>query len=94
MTLKAIDFEVMRGELICIIGDTGSGKSSLLNAIIGDMIYVPQECIDEFGGLDKEGDKESYEKLKTRVLGPDFKVSHKPIQVNGALSFVEQKSWI
>lgn len=41
MTLRDVEFEVMRGEFVCVIGDTGSGKSSLLNAIIGDMIHVP-----------------------------------------------------
>lgn len=41
MTLKGLDLEVYPGELVCVIGDVGSGKSSLLNAIIGDMIYVP-----------------------------------------------------
>ena len=40
-----------------MIGDVGSGKSSLLNAIIGDMIYVPESEIEEFGGLDKQGDR-------------------------------------
>ena len=42
MTLKNLNLEVKRGEFICVIGDTGAGKSSLLNAIIGDMIYVPE----------------------------------------------------
>ena len=40
ITLKDIDFEVRKGEFICVIGDVGSGKSSLLNSIIGDLIYV------------------------------------------------------
>ena len=56
MTLKNLDLQVHKGEFLCIIGDVGSGKSSLLNACIGDMIYVPEKEINEFGGLDKEGD--------------------------------------
>ena len=52
MTLKHIELSVQRGEFICIIGDVGAGKSSLLNAIIGDLIYVPEEKIEELGGLD------------------------------------------
>ena len=39
--LKDIDLSVNRGDFVCVIGDVGSGKSSLLNAIVGDMIYVP-----------------------------------------------------
>ena len=52
MTLKNLDLQVYKGEFLCIIGDVGSGKSSLLNACIGDMIYVPEREINEFGGLD------------------------------------------
>ena len=33
----------MKGEFVCIIGDVGSGKSSLLKSIVGDLIYVEQE---------------------------------------------------
>ena len=64
MTLKNIDLEVKRGEFVCIIGDTGSGKSSLLSAVIGDMIYVPDAEIQAFGGLDKQGDKDSFDQLR------------------------------
>ena len=39
--LKGIDLEIKKGEFVCIIGDVGSGKSSLLSSIIGDLIYVP-----------------------------------------------------
>ena len=96
MTLKAIDLEIVHGEFICVIGDTGAGKSSLMNAILGDMIYVPEADIAAFGGLDKEGDKESFELLKKKVLGSDFTIADadKPVRFNGTLSFVEQKSWI
>ena len=48
---------------MCIIGDTGAGKSSLFNAIIGDMIYVPRHEIDAFGGLEKEATKEEFKQL-------------------------------
>ena len=54
MTLKDINLKVKRGELLIIIGDVGSGKSSLLNAIIGDMIFVPESEIEDFGGLEKQ----------------------------------------
>ena len=37
-----------KGEFVCIIGDVGSGKSSLLKAIIGDLIYIDQMEIDTF----------------------------------------------
>ena len=40
MALKDIDLQIKQGEFVCIIGDVGSGKSSLLNSIIGDLLYA------------------------------------------------------
>jgi ABC-type nitrate/sulfonate/bicarbonate transport system ATPase subunit len=40
INLINIDLSVRKGEFVCVIGDVGSGKSSLLSAIIGDMIYL------------------------------------------------------
>lgn len=45
MPLKEIDLTIKKGEFVCIIGDVGSGKSSLFSSIIGDMIYVPDKEI-------------------------------------------------
>lgn len=42
VSLKNIDLTVKKGEFVCVIGDVASGKSSLLSAIIGDMIYLSQ----------------------------------------------------
>ena len=64
ITLRDIKMDVKKGEFICIIGDVGSGKSSLLHSIIGDLIYLPQEEIDSFGGMDHEGNQEDYDTLK------------------------------
>ena len=52
LKLKNIDLKVRKGEFLCIIGDVGSGKSSLLHSINGDMIFVPenlQATFDEAG---------------------------------------------
>jgi ABC-type Mn2+/Zn2+ transport system ATPase subunit len=35
--LKQIDFKVPRGQLLAIVGAIGSGKTSLLQGLIGDM---------------------------------------------------------
>lgn len=43
LDLKNIDFKVNKGEFVCVIGDVGSGKSSLLSAINGEMLYVPDD---------------------------------------------------
>ena len=37
-TLSSLNLEVKQGELAVIVGPVGSGKSSLLSAILGEMI--------------------------------------------------------
>jgi polar amino acid transport system ATP-binding protein len=56
--LKGVSFDVMKGEVICVIGPSGSGKSTLLrciNALVpieqGSIRVEGQEVHDE--GLDK-----------------------------------------
>lgn len=48
---------------MCVIGDTSSGKTSLLQAIIGDMISVSDDTTKELGGLDKTKTSEEFMKL-------------------------------
>jgi len=43
INLKSINLTIQRGEFVCIIGEVGSGKSSLISALLADMIYVPTE---------------------------------------------------
>ena len=94
MTLQDIDLCINKGEFLCIIGDVGSGKSSLLNAIIGDLIYVPSSSITEFGGLEHTATSEELDKLKEQILGDNFSVEEAPVNISGSLSFVEQNAWI
>jgi len=42
VSLKDIEFNIKKGEFVCIIGDVSSGKSSLLSALIGDLIYISE----------------------------------------------------
>lgn len=37
--LKGLDFQVKKGEFLCIIGSNGSGKSTLCNALVGLIPY-------------------------------------------------------
>jgi ABC-type multidrug transport system fused ATPase/permease subunit len=43
-SLQDISFTAKKGNLTAIIGDTGSGKSSLLAALLGQMNLVQGEC--------------------------------------------------
>ncbi|KAK4702568.1 hypothetical protein P7C70_g3660, partial [Phenoliferia sp. Uapishka_3] len=46
--LSGIDITIPRGALVCVVGSVGSGKSSLLQALIGEMRKVDAEVT--FGG--------------------------------------------
>ena len=41
LTLKDIDLEFKKGEFVCIIGEVGCGKTSLLLSMLGELLYVP-----------------------------------------------------
>ena len=41
--LKNINFTVKEGEFVCIIGEVGSGKSSLIQALLNNMIQINKE---------------------------------------------------
>ena len=52
-TLKDIDISIKKGEFVCVIGDVGSGKSSLLSALIGDLNYFNPNLVNKYGGMNK-----------------------------------------
>ena len=45
-----------QGEFVCVIGDIGSGKSSLLSALIGDMWCMETAVIDELQNKDLDSE--------------------------------------
>ena len=51
--LKGIDLKVKKGEFVVIVGKVGSGKTSLLKSIFGEMLYVPEKEISFAGGFEK-----------------------------------------
>lgn len=79
--LRNIDFEVTKGEVVCIIGPSGSGKSTLLRClnhlerITSGRVYIEGELVDE------------------RVDGKDqLKVSHKRVaEICAELGMVFQR---
>jgi ABC-type phosphate/phosphonate transport system ATPase subunit len=54
--LKQVDLKIKRGEMVCVIGDVASGKSTLLRTIVGDTIFVPQSLIQDYKDKPCSGD--------------------------------------
>jgi energy-coupling factor transporter ATP-binding protein EcfA2 len=81
---------VKKGEFVCVIGDVAAGKSSLLQAINGAMIYVPNELVKEFNGKRVNSQERQFiteESLTYQIVDP-------PIRVSGSVCYVEQQPWL
>jgi len=96
LTLKDLSLQIKRGEFVIVVGDVGSGKSSLMHALIGDMIYLPPAEINLFGGVNHPAKPERFEQLTEVLLGEGAADSKfdAPIKVEGSIAYVEQSAWI
>ena len=54
-TLKDLDLTVSQGDLIAVVGATGSGKSSLLSAALGLMEQQSGPEVEIFGTVSTPG---------------------------------------
>jgi ABC-type sugar transport system ATPase subunit len=59
--LRNVDFDVKKGEIVCLLGENGAGKSTLMKILTG--VYKPDGgCIYYDGGaLDLHSTREAYE---------------------------------
>lgn len=64
ITLRDINLSIKHGEFVCIIGDVGSGKSSLLSAIIGDMLYLDRRFVTKYENRTIDMDDDSKKSFK------------------------------
>ena len=48
MAIKNLNINFKHGEFVCIIGDVGSGKSSLLSSLIGDLLYLDPSFVEKY----------------------------------------------
>lgn len=52
VTLKGVNLEIKKGEFVCILGDVGSGKSSIISMMIGDLLYMEKDFYKVFKDMD------------------------------------------
>jgi ABC-type phosphate/phosphonate transport system ATPase subunit len=88
VTLKNIDFNVKRGEFVCIIGDVGSGKSSLLSALNGDLLLASDDLIVKFQDANLQQDKVLEDIQENLLMESNREKEQAPIIINGKTALV------
>lgn len=78
--LKKIDFEISKGEVVCIIGSSGSGKSTLLRCI--NHLETPTGGKILFHGEEVKNTQSSLSKYRSQV-GMAAYINAKPAQLSG-----------
>ena len=85
--LRNLNLKIFKGEFICIIGEVGSGKSSLIHALLGDMIYVDPQTLEEFSQTILDD--------KTRDILCERSLANRDIvKLGGSVGLVQQTPWI
>ena len=52
VTIKNLNLEIKQGEFVCILGDVGCGKSSIIQLMIGDLLYMKQDFFKLFKNIE------------------------------------------
>jgi ABC-type phosphate/phosphonate transport system ATPase subunit len=91
--LKDLDISINKGEFIVVIGDVGAGKSSLLHAMIGEMIYLLPKEVKKFWGLEKLASQEEFDEFTKHLLSKELDFQS-VVRTDGSLAYVEQQAWI
>jgi ABC-type polysaccharide/polyol phosphate transport system ATPase subunit len=91
--LKDIDLKIKKGQFVCIIGKVGSGKSSLLSALIGDLLPVPKQMVESYKGKDgweKELSQEEAEAFQSDLVHNQHKQDEEvAVEVNGSIAYTQ-----
>jgi len=72
ISLKDLDISIKKGSFVVIVGATGSGKTSLLNAMIGEMIHLPSRVVKEVGDYKRPIKDGEMRYLEESLLAMDF----------------------
>ena len=91
--LENIDIKIRKGSFTVIIGPTGSGKSSLLNAMLGELNYLPEQILDEFSDRKRVLNDGELKYIEDYLVNSDLSDSS-PVSINGQTGYCEQQPWI
>ena len=94
INLKDIDLKIHKGEFTVIIGEVGSGKTSLLNAMLGEMIYLPEQEVEFVGDATRKLSSAEQKALEHTLLTQDFSNGCSPVTLEGSTAYVECNHWI
>ena len=95
LILKDVNFEIMNGEFVYLIGRTGSGKSSLLKTLYGDLKLIEgQGHIANFN-LNKLREKEiPFLRRKIGIVFQDFQLLEDRTVADNLLFVMQATDWI
>ena len=85
LCLKSLNLKIMKGSFICVIGEFGSGKSSLLSALIGELRYLHKSFIDP--NLKKRLDPLFEAELSSESLSQIIDLNKCPIILNESIAY-------
>ena len=94
--MKNIQLKVPKGKFVCIIGKTGAGKSSLLSALCGEMLTLPQNLIEHYKGKEDDMDRVLEPEEATALMEDlihNASTKHE-YEVNGSIAYTAQSPWI
>ena len=89
LNIREIDLKVKKGEFVVILGEVGSGKTSLLSTMIGEMIHFPKKEINFIGDQMRKMESNELKALEHTLLQQDFTDGMSPVCINGTTGFVE-----
>ena len=84
----------MKGQFVGIFGDVGSGKTSLLSALIGDLRYIPKDFAESNIEKKLEEDMKLIDEIDQQSLMIRNFGNNRPIIVNENIAYIQQNPWI
>ena len=93
INLNDLDVNIKKGSFTIIVGEIGSGKSSLLSAMFGEMIYLTPDEISMIGDKERPIKQQEMKGLEASLFAKDLS-DKSPIILNGSTGLCEQKVWV